>query len=144
MEKFTRECLEIDLESEKDPKASLRSSNMDKIYDRAVRLIKRTLDVEGVVVMDVSHADVGGGVPPADGGVSLVMHTARADGDVVTTNKGLSGQEYSKLSEFFNRSPDGKVVEGFVPSAFRGLIPSNIKYALSECSRFPNFVCVCG
>ncbi|KAH7106255.1 hypothetical protein BKA62DRAFT_288295 [Auriculariales sp. MPI-PUGE-AT-0066] len=132
MEKFTRECLEIDLQSEQDPKTSLRSKNMDKIYDRAVKLIKRTLDVEGVVVMDVSHADVGGGVPPADGGVSLVMHSAKLNGDVVMANKALSGAEYNRLSEFFHRHPDGKIVEGFVPSAFRGLIPSNIKYALSE------------
>jgi len=38
--------------------ASLLSSTMDKVYSDAARLIQRTLDVEGVIVMDVSHCDV--------------------------------------------------------------------------------------
>ncbi|KAG1763527.1 hypothetical protein EDD22DRAFT_969361 [Suillus occidentalis] len=38
-----------------DPYAN---ASMDRVYDRAARLVKRTLDVEEVVVMDVSHCEV--------------------------------------------------------------------------------------
>jgi hypothetical protein len=31
---------------------------MDRVYDCAARLVKRTLDVEEVVVMDVPHCEV--------------------------------------------------------------------------------------
>lgn len=38
--------------------APLLASSMDKVYSRAAKLIQRTLDVEGVIVMDVSHCEV--------------------------------------------------------------------------------------
>ena len=56
MEQFTRECLEIDKDSDNGGGQSLAlATSMDQIYERAANLIKRTLDVEGSVVMDVSH-----------------------------------------------------------------------------------------
>lgn len=135
MEQFTRECLEIDTESERDPtQAGIQSGSMDKIYDRAVRLVKRTLDVEGVLVLDVSHADVADVLPPQDfaptGHMSIVVHSAEPS--MPTATKALSVAEYTKINQFFYKNPDGKVVEGLVPSAFRGMIPPNIKYALSK------------
>lgn len=33
----------------------LLGSSMDEVYDWAAKLVKRTLDVEGVIVMDVLH-----------------------------------------------------------------------------------------
>jgi hypothetical protein len=38
--------------------SNILSSTMDKVYSRAAKLIQRTLDVEGVIVMDVSHCEV--------------------------------------------------------------------------------------
>ncbi|KZV97450.1 hypothetical protein EXIGLDRAFT_832857 [Exidia glandulosa HHB12029] len=133
MEQFTRECLEIDTESARDPRqTSIQSGSMDKIYDRAVKLVKRTLDVEGVLVMDVSHAEAADIVPPQDlsaaSQMSLVLHSAEQG--LGTSTKALAVTEYARITDFFYKHPDGKVVDGLVPNAFRGLIPSNIKYAL--------------
>ena len=48
------------------------NTSMDKVYDRAAKLIKRTLDVEGVIIMDVSHSDVL--EADTEGTISVVMH----------------------------------------------------------------------
>jgi hypothetical protein len=59
MEQFTRECLEIDKDNGDNSGQNLAlATPMDQIYQRAAKLIKRTLDVEGSVVMDVSHVQV--------------------------------------------------------------------------------------
>ena len=59
MEQFTRECLEIDTDAGADGDARpAKAFSMDKVYERAAKLVKKTLDVEGAIVMDVSHADV--------------------------------------------------------------------------------------
>ncbi|KAI5998742.1 Fph type histidine kinase [Pisolithus albus] len=57
MEHFSRECLEID-QGESRKSDIFASPSMDKVYDRAAKLVKRTLDVEEVLVMDVSHCEV--------------------------------------------------------------------------------------
>ncbi|KAJ8468527.1 hypothetical protein ONZ45_g17212 [Pleurotus djamor] len=79
MEQFSRECLEIDTESQSSPVHSDRpdlivTASMDRVYSRAAKLVKRTLDVEGVVVMDVSHCEVLESLGSAEGSVSVVMH----------------------------------------------------------------------
>jgi len=54
MEQFSRECLEIDTHPANIQASSEKpgiGSSMDKVYDRAAKLVKRTLDVEGVMVM---------------------------------------------------------------------------------------------
>ena len=48
---------------------------MDRVYERAARLVKRTLDVEGAVVMDVSTFDVLE-TTKAEGALSIVCHHA--------------------------------------------------------------------
>ncbi len=48
MEQFSRECLEIDTPANQSTHPdSIGGSSMDKVYDRAAKLVKRTLDVEG-------------------------------------------------------------------------------------------------
>jgi len=150
MEQFSRECLEIDMEEqsqspghgsagpspelskEQSPKASglLMPSSMDKVYDRAAKLVQRTLDVEGVIVMDVSHCEVLESMS-GEGSVSVVMH--HGDPDIQeTTSKSLTAEEYAKLNAFFAKYPDGKISEGIVPPSFRQFLPTRIQYALSE------------
>ena len=48
-------------------------SAMDRVYERAVRLVKRTLDVEGAIVVDVSTFDVLE-TTKAEGALSIVCH----------------------------------------------------------------------
>ncbi|EGO24662.1 Fph type histidine kinase [Serpula lacrymans var. lacrymans S7.9] len=131
MEQFSRECLEIDAEIRKEGKAPdlYGGGSMDKVYDRAAKLVKRTLDVEGVIVMDVSHCEVLETMN-AEGSVSVVMHYG--DPQCETTTQSLTADEYSKLNVFFNKYPDGKISEGILPICFRPFIPTHIEYALSE------------
>ena len=127
MEQFSRECLEIDQNDAigDDPYSN---ASMDRVYDRAARLVKRTLDVDEVVVMDVSHCEVLETLS-AEATISVVMH--RGDPQSRPTSRTLTADEYHKLNVFFDQYPDGKVSEGILPVCFRPFIPTHIQYALS-------------
>lgn len=139
---------------------------MDKVYSRAARLVQRTLDVEGVIVMDVSHCDMNAnvpvfmpgdleidghspelslspdaGVPPSppnahssletgEGNVSVVMHYG--DPTMETKIRSLSGEEWGRLGRFFDKWPEGRVMEGIVDSSWRAFLPTRVEYALSK------------
>lgn len=129
MEQFTRECLEIDKDNGDNSGQNLSlATPMDQIYERAAKLIKRTLDVEGSVVMDVSHVQVLENVN-SESTVAVVLHDA--DSDVGTTTRALSGEEFAKLTEFFAKYPDGRVSEGIVPGPCRSFLPTHCQYTLS-------------
>ncbi|KAJ3744083.1 hypothetical protein DFH05DRAFT_1398004 [Lentinula detonsa] len=148
MEQFSRECLEIDMEQQdsqssqsstdnipeanrsSEPNLSMSGSSMDRVYDRAAKLVQRTLDVEGVIVMDVSHCEVLENMS-GESTINVVMH--HGDPDVAeTTSKNLTADEYAKLNAFFAKNPDGKVSEGIVPPSFRLFLPTTrIQYALT-------------
>lgn len=51
MEKFTRECLEL------EESGTQGANSMEKVYERAAKLVKRALDVEGATVLDISHLE---------------------------------------------------------------------------------------
>lgn len=53
MERFTRECLEMDNAAEGDSKTS--TTTMEKVYEQASKLVCRTLDLDGAVVLDLSQ-----------------------------------------------------------------------------------------
>ena len=72
MEQFTRECLEIGTE-ETPSQGVLKTGSMDRVYERAAKLVKKTLDVEGATVMDVSHFDVLE-TTKGEGAISIVCH----------------------------------------------------------------------
>lgn len=135
MEEFTRECLEIDTEAETSGTPSLlQTVSMDKVYERAAKLVKRTLDVEGAIVMDVSHVAVVESVK-AEGSISVVMHNG--DPQSSTSSYSISTEDYSRFLEFFMRNPEGKVVEGIMPRCFRTLLPTRVQHALRECNLVP-------
>ncbi|KAJ6570210.1 hypothetical protein DFH09DRAFT_917594, partial [Mycena vulgaris] len=134
MEQFSRECLEIDSDvndsqPHPDPPDLMGpASSMDTVYDRAAKLVQRTLDVEGVVVMDVSHCEVLESMS-AEGTVAVVLH--HGDPNVPTSTRTLSVDEYARLNDFFARYPEGKISEGIVPPTFRLFLPqAHIQYAL--------------
>ncbi|CAK5269202.1 unnamed protein product [Mycena citricolor] len=143
MEQFSRECLEIDNEvsgqsnKTKPPSDESRSpppvmgtmTSMDTVYDRAAHLVQQTLDVEGVVVADVSHCEVLESMS-SEATVSIVLH--HGEPGVPTSTHTLSGEEHIRLNEFFARYPNGKISEGIVPPSLRFLMPSpHIQYALA-------------
>lgn len=129
MEEFTRECLEIDKDNGENRGQNLApATSMDRIYERAAKLIKRTLDVEGSVVMDVSHVQVLENVN-SESTAAVVLHDA--DSDVGTTTRVLTGEEFARLTEFFKKFPDGKISEGIVPGPCRSFLPTHCQYALT-------------
>jgi hypothetical protein len=138
MEQFSRECLEIDEEHQgqnKDGRSSLFAGpSMDRVYDSAAKLVKRTLDVEGVIVMDISHSEVLETMS-AEGTVSVTMH--HGDPGKEMTRRQLSTEEYKRLNHFFDKYPDGKISEGIIPHSFRPFLPTRIQYALSRFVLFP-------
>lgn len=130
MEQFTRDCLEIDREANGDKTHGLSmSTSMDQIYERAAKLVKRTLDVEGAIVMDVSHCQVLETMS-AESTVSVIVHNA--DAGVGSKTRQLTSDEYTKLTEFFAKYPDGRISEGIVPASCRPFLPTHCQYALSE------------
>jgi hypothetical protein len=134
MEQFSRECLEIETKvGDHIEKQGLTvGASMERVYDRAAKLVKRTLDVEGVIVMDISHCEVLETMS-AEGAVSVVIH--HGDPSLETKTRSLSQEEYSKLISFFSAYRDGKISEGIVPSPLRAFLPTRIQYALSPIVR---------
>lgn len=56
MEHFTRECLEMDVPGDEDK--TNPEANMQRVYQEAATLVRKTLDVDGALVLDVSHFEV--------------------------------------------------------------------------------------
>ena len=130
MEEFTRECLEVDkdVNGERSEGQSLFvGTSMEQIYERAAKLVRRTLDVEGAVVMDVSHVDVLEAVT-AESTTSISVHSD--DPQVGTVNRTLVADEFLKLQDFFSKHEDGKICEGVLPAGLRPFLPVRIQYAL--------------
>ncbi|KAH7884669.1 Fph type histidine kinase [Phlebopus sp. FC_14] len=127
MEHFSRECLEID---QQEPRKGdiYGSASMDRVYDRAAKLVKRTLDVEEVLVMDVSHCEVLETLN-AEASVSVLIH--HGSSQTRPSSRTLTADEQSKLNTFFHQYPDGKISEGILPICFRPFIPTHIQYALT-------------
>ncbi|KAF7972518.1 hypothetical protein HWV62_17804 [Athelia sp. TMB] len=132
MEQFSRECLEIETtaadQEEESHKEFVAGASMERVYDRAAKLVKRTLDVEGVIVMDISHCEVVETVG-AEGTVSVVIHYG--DPQMEMRSRTLSQEDYSKLATFFHANPDGRISEGIVPPSLRPFLPTHIQYALT-------------
>ncbi|KAF5337564.1 hypothetical protein D9611_015008 [Ephemerocybe angulata] len=132
MEQFSRECLESDNEVYTHGQQALKSTgenSMEQVYDRAAKLVQRTLDVEGVIVLDVSHCEVLENMS-AEGRVSVIVH--HGDVESPTETRQISQEEYHKFNRFFEKHPDGRILEGILPHLFRPYMPTHIRYALNK------------
>ena len=130
MEQFTRECLEIDSESP-EAEASQRVKNtlsMDRVYQRAAKLVKKTLDVEGALVMDMSHGEVLETVG-AEANMSVIVHSAED-----TTTHQVQGDACVRIWDMFLKYPDGRIFEALVPAPLRPFVPNGTQYALCKFS----------
>jgi hypothetical protein len=131
MEQFTRECLEIDSETSPEAEASQRVKNplsMDSVYQRAAKLVKKTLDVEGALVMDMSHGEVLETVG-AEASMSVIVHSAED-----TTTHQVQGDVCVRIWDMFLKYPDGRIFEGLVPAPLRPFVPNGTQYALCKCT----------
>ncbi|GMK57905.1 hypothetical protein CspeluHIS016_0407390 [Cutaneotrichosporon spelunceum] len=152
MEKFTRECLEID---EAITSGGFDSaSRMNEVYTKAAKLITNTLELDGCTILDISqfervemstsdgerktiyHANPYAEgdahmVEPAGvfGPVSAFPVLATAPGGSVETRQ-LTGVEHEKMSAFLADHRDGRIFEGVAPSWIKYVFPPTLKYGM--------------
>jgi len=130
MEQFTRECLEIDSETSPESEETRPVKNplsMDRVYQRAAKLVKKTLDVEGALVMDMSHGEVLETVG-AEAVMSVIVHSAED-----TTTHQVQAGACVRIWDMFLKYPDGRVFEALVPAPLRPFLPNGTQYALCKC-----------
>lgn len=151
MEKFTRECLEMDVtsvESNADVVA-----RMDHVYSRAAQLVCSTLDMEGCFILDVSQFELTlsettegkKSVYRADPYVadysSPVLERSEAFGPVnplpvlaavpsPVPSRPLSASDHERFSEFLRDSRDGRIFEDVAPLWMRNVFPAGLRYAM--------------
>ncbi|KAG9029587.1 His Kinase A domain containing protein [Tulasnella sp. JGI-2019a] len=68
MEVLTRECLERDEVKSPGEDENSADVNMRRVYQHAAEVLKETLDVDGAIVLDVSHFEVMEGLGDSDEG----------------------------------------------------------------------------
>jgi hypothetical protein len=129
MEQFTRECLEIDSETSSETEATQpvkTSLSMDRVYQRAAKLVKKTLDVEGALVVDMSHGEILETVA-TEAAVSLIVHSAED-----TTTHQVQGDACIRMWDLFLKYPDGRAFEALVPPPLRPFVPNETQYTLCK------------
>lgn len=152
MEKFTRECLEID-----DQLATTgfdSESRMNFVYSRAAKLVRNTLELDGCAILDISQFERTE-VTSEDGEESVIYHATpyAEDGSrlferaqvfgpvnafpVLSTapetdleTRQLTPVEHEKMSLFLSGHRDGKIFENVAPSWIRYIFPSSLKYGM--------------
>ncbi|WRT66452.1 uncharacterized protein IL334_003410 [Kwoniella shivajii] len=153
MEKFTRECLEMDVTSSSSNAEA--AAKMDKVYSRAAQLVCSTLDMDGCFILDISQIEmtqvetstgkqtVYRADPYSSGEQqSPVLERNEAFGPVnpfpllatvsnsTPPTRALSPNEHEKLSEFLRDYRDGKIFESIAPTWIRYLFPSLFRYGM--------------
>lgn len=151
MEKFTRECLEMDAKS--NEKKADAAAKMDVVYESAAQLVSSTLDLDGCFILDLDQFEATE-VEGPDG----VKTVYRADPynnetDLLERSQGfgpitplpllastdddrkpqaLSAVDHQRLSTFLSEHRDGKIYEHKPPSFVRGMFPDELRYAMGE------------
>jgi hypothetical protein len=155
MEKFTRECLEME-ESHGNRK---HPAKMEQVYARAAQLVNSTLDMDGAFILDISQFEIletegpGGSLnvtyradPYVTETSSSILERSDTFGPVnalpilattaaaTTPTRPVSAQEHEKISEFLRDNGDGKIFESVAPSWIRYMFPQVWKWGMGELS----------
>ncbi len=153
MERFTRECLEMDANSTSNNVEA--SAKMDHVYARAAQLVNTTLDLDGCFILDIGQFEMtevktttgSKTVFRADPYVSEVqspvLERSDAFGPITAfpilaktpstpPTRPLSAAEHEKLSDFLRESKDGRIFENTAPSWIRYMFPSSLRYGMGE------------
>ncbi|KAF8301039.1 hypothetical protein DL93DRAFT_2102769 [Clavulina sp. PMI_390] len=67
---------------------------------------------------------------PVLGAAENSQTSPSADASKKKRHEPLSGEAHAQLASFLSDYPDGRIYEGIVPSCFRGIVPSNLQYAM--------------
>lgn len=157
MEKFTRECLEMDAKS--TDKKTDAAAKMDVVYDRAAQLVASTLDMDGCFILDLDSFE-NTQVEGPDGIRTVyradpyntetdLLEKAQEFGPIAAlpllastesarTTGPLSSLDHQRLSRFLSDNRDGKIYEHKPPSFVKGLFPDELRYAMG---RSPTLMC---
>jgi hypothetical protein len=153
MERFTRECLEMDAESKASNAEA--AAKMDHVYTRAAQLVCQTLDMDGCFILDISEFEkvemetvegkksVYRADPYFSDNVSPVLERSDTLGPIppfpvlatipnAVPTRPLTSLEHEKLSEFLLNNRDGRIFENIVPSWIRYMFPSDMRYGMGE------------
>lgn len=152
MERFTRECLEMDASTSSNAEAAAK---MDQVYSRAAQLVCSTLDLDGCFILDIGQFEMTE-IETAQGKQAVfradpyiseiqspVLERSETYGAVnpfpvlaTTPNKvptrPLTPMEHEKLSIFLRDNQDGKIFENIAPSWIRYMFPSSLRYGMGE------------
>ncbi|WWC89244.1 uncharacterized protein L201_004163 [Kwoniella dendrophila CBS 6074] len=152
MEKFTRECLEMDATSTASNAEA--AAKMDRVYSRAGQLVCSTLDLDGSFILDISQIEMTQIDTPTGRQTmyradpystseqqSPVLERSEAFGPVnafpvlattptSTPTRPLNSYEHEKLSDFLRDHRDGKIFEGIAPVWIRYMFPQKFRYGM--------------
>ncbi|WVF71252.1 hypothetical protein IAT40_006054 [Kwoniella sp. CBS 6097] len=152
MEKFTRECLEMDAKSSASNAEA--AAKMDVVYSRAAQLVCSTLDLDGCFILDISqiemtHIDTPTGKTTiyradpygATEHQSPVLERSDSFGPVnafpvlattptSTPTRPLNPYEHEKLSQFLRDHRDGRIFESVAPHWIRYMFPQVFRYGM--------------
>ena len=152
MERFTRECLEMDAGSSSNAEVAAK---MDQVYSRAAQLVCSTLDLDGCFILDISQFEmtevetpegpqtIYRADPYLDDSQEPVLERSEAYGPVnpfpvlaTTPNtiptRPLTSLEHEKMSVFLRDHRDGKIFDTIAPSWIRYTFPSALRYGMGE------------
>lgn len=65
-----------------------------------------------------------------------VLGSAENSSPAPERSEPLSGEAHAKLAAFLANFPDGRIYERIVPACFRGIVPTNLQYAMGMLSVF--------
>ncbi|WWC62065.1 uncharacterized protein I303_104654 [Kwoniella dejecticola CBS 10117] len=152
MEKFTRECLEMDANSTASNAEA--AAKMDQVYSRAAQLVCSTLDLDGSFVLDISQIEMMQIDTPSGKKMmyradpygsteqqSPVLERSETFGPVnafpvlattigPTSTRPLNSYEHEKFSEFLRDHRDGRIFEGIAPVWIRYMFPQKFRYGM--------------
>ncbi|KAK8864479.1 hypothetical protein IAR55_001729 [Kwoniella newhampshirensis] len=151
MEKFTRECLEMDANSSvSNAEAAAR---MDQVYTRAASLVRSTLDLDGCFILDIGQIEmtqvetpqgrqtVYRADPYGQDQASPVLERSDSFGPVpafpvlaatpaTVSSRALNGYEHEKFAEFLRDHRDGRIFEMVAPLWIRYMFPQGFRYGM--------------
>lgn len=155
MEKFTRECLEMDTSSIDAPADA--AAKMDTIWNRAATLSCSTLDMEECSIVDLSSFELTTVETPSGTRTVYRADPYNTDLDVLersdefgaigplpvlaSTNSfrktlELSPRDHEKISDFLRDARDGRIYEHKPPSWIASLFPEDLRYAMGKSHSF--------
>lgn len=152
MEKFTRECLEMDART--SATKSEAAAKMDQVYLRAAQLVCTTLDLDGCFILDLSPFELVD-IDTEQGTRSVYRADPYTSADEPMTSlndtfgpvnalpvlastpassetRALTSEEHKTMSDFLLHHRDGRIFENIAPSWIRYMFPADMRYGMGE------------